>query len=102
MSGLEIVSTVDGVPVDTTTVHCRFVPHAVDNQPIPVIPGWVYATRYVIPAGSLTPGTHTFVGTATYKVDVSDSLGCDDPSGWCTHHAGDTAAFTRSLIIITG
>ena len=99
MTGVETVATVDGVSVDTTSVPCRFVPRPVDNQPIPVIPGWVNDTRYVIPAGWLTPGTHTLSTTITYTVDVSYSLGCDDPSGRCTHHAGDTFTFTHSLII---
>ena len=99
MTGLETVFTVDGVLVDTTTVPCRFVPRSVDNQPIPVIPGWVYAIRYVIPAGSLAPGTHTLSLTGTYTVDVTDSLGCDDPSGRCSHRAGDTFTSTSSLTI---
>ena len=99
MHGFETVSTLDGVQVDTTTVPCRFVSRPLDNQPIPVIPGWVYAVRYVIPAGSLAPGTHTLSTTGTYTVDVSYSLGCDDPSGRCTHQAGDTFTVTNSLII---
>jgi hypothetical protein len=99
MAGVETVATVDDVPVGTTTVGCRFVPHAVDNLATPVIPGWVYDIRYVVSAGSLTPGTHTLGVTDTYRVDVSYSLGCDDPSGRCTHHAGDTFSFTKSLVI---
>jgi hypothetical protein len=99
VTGVETVATVDGVSVDTTDVQCRFVPQPVDNLSIPVIPGWVNDTRYVIPAGSLTPGTHTLSTTITYTVDVSYSLGCDDPSGRCTHHAGETFTFTKSLII---
>ena len=96
MAGVETVFTVDGVPVSTTTVPCRFVPQAVDNQPIPVIPGWVHATRYVIPADSLTPGTHALGETLTYTVDVSYSLGCDDPSGRCTTPAGPSSPSTRT------
>jgi len=99
MAGVETVATVDGVPVDTTTVACRFVQQPLDNVAMPVIPGWVYDVRYVIPAGLLTPGTHTLAVTDTYTVDVSYSLGCDDPSGRCTHHAGDTFTFAGSLII---
>lgn len=94
---------VDGAPVPVTTQPCRFISQSVDNVVTLPLAGaqtvWGTDFRYLIPAGSLAPGTHTVTWTATFSSDWSYSLGCTDPSGRCTVPAGTVWTETTTLTI---
>jgi DNA-binding SARP family transcriptional activator len=94
---------VDGEPVLYTTVPCQHVTHSIDNViTLPLLDAptaWGMQDRYLIPARTLTPGTHTLTWTSTFLSDYSYSLGCTDPSGRCTTKAGTVATSTTNLTI---
>ena len=99
-----MVFTVDGSPVPITTQPCREVSRSIDNViTLPFFGAdtvWGASFRYLIPAGSMSLGVHTFTATSTYTSDYSYTLGCDDPSGRCTVPAGTVASSTSAFTII--
>ena len=95
-AGVTTTFTVDDAPVPITTQHCRFVPELGD---LGELFWWWTDYRYLIPAGSLAPGVHTVMWTATYNTEVSYSLGCTDPSGRCTIPAGTVINSPTTLTI---
>jgi hypothetical protein len=88
----------DGAFVPITNQPCRYLPlDTTFDQPV-----WRTDNRYLIPAGSLSPGDHTITWTTTYNSGYSYSLGCTDPSGRCPIPAGTVQTSTVTLTIITG
>jgi hypothetical protein len=88
----------DGAFVPITNQPCRYLPlDTTFGQPV-----WRTDYRYLIPAGSLSPGDHTITWTSTFNSGYSYSLGCSDPSGRCPIPAGTVQTSTVTLTIITG
>jgi hypothetical protein len=99
------VLAIDGSPVPITTQPCREVTQSVPNLLTLPFDGanavWAVSYRYLIPAGSLSPGDHTFTWTITFTSDYTYALGCTDPSGRCLGDAkGTVLTITNTITIV--
>jgi hypothetical protein len=98
------VFSIDGSPVPITTQPCREVTQSVPTLLTLPFDGasavWAVSYRYLIPAGSLAPGNHTFTWTITFTSDYTYALGCTDPSGRCLGDANGTVLTNTNTLTV--